>query len=147
MGLGRADASSTEKAQNERGKLMKRMFLVIAVVCLASRCASVAHGRYQQVPVNSSPSGANVSVDCGNGTQAAGQTPVTVNLKRNAEPCTLAVSKDGYEDAKVAFAKSISGWTWGNLAIGGIIGWIVDGADGAMYNRVPDTVSVNLTKK
>jgi hypothetical protein len=107
----------------------------------------LAHGRYQQVPVNSSPSAANVSVDCGNGTQAAGQTPVTVNLKRNAEPCTLSVSKDGYEDAKVAFAKSISGWTWGNLAIGGIIGWIVDGADGAIYNRVPDTVSVNLTKK
>jgi hypothetical protein len=126
---------------------MKRMFLVIAIVGLSARCASVAHGRYQQVPVNSSPSGADVSVDCGNGTQAAGQTPVTVNLKRNAEPCTLAVSKDGYEDAKVAFAKSISGWTWGNLAIGGIIGWIVDGADGAIYNRVPDTVSVNLTKK
>jgi hypothetical protein len=126
---------------------MKRMILAIAVLCLASRCASVAHGRYQQVPVNSSPSGANVSVDCGKGTQAAGQTPVTVNLKRNAEPCTLAVSKDGYEDAKVAFAKSISGWTWGNLVIGGIIGWIIDGADGAIYNRVPDTVQVNLTKK
>jgi len=126
---------------------MKKLFLVIAALCFASGCASVAHGRYQQVPVNSSPSGADVSVDCGNGTKAAGQTPVTVNLKRNAEPCTLAISKDGYEDAKVAFAKSISGWTWGNLAIGGIIGWIIDGADGAIYNRVPDTVSVNLTKK
>lgn len=130
-----------------KGEMMKRLIVMIGVVGLASRCASVAHGRYQQVPVNSSPSGANVSVDCGNGTKDAGQTPVTVNLKRNAEPCTLAVSKDGYEDAKVAFAKSISGWTWGNLAIGGIIGWIVDGADGAIYNRVPDTVSVNLTKK
>jgi hypothetical protein len=45
-------------------------------------------------------------------------------------------------NAKVAFVKSISGMDLGQSRIGGIIGWIVDGADGAIYNRVPDTVSV-----
>ncbi len=114
-------------------------------MCL--RCATVAHGRYQQVPVNSTPPGAAVTVDCGNGVQNGGVTPVTVNLKRNADKCDVVLSHEGYEDASATFAKSISGWIWGNLAIGGIPGWIIDAADGAMYNRLPESVQVNMTKK
>jgi hypothetical protein len=47
----------------------------------------------------------------------------------------------------VIFARAISGWIWGNIAFGGIPGWIIDGADGAMYNRLPESVQVTLTKK
>jgi hypothetical protein len=110
-------------------------------------CASIGHGRYQQVAVNSNPSGATVTIDCGNGLQAAGQTPTTVSLKRNADPCKLNLSKEGFEDSSVVFAKAVSGWIWGNLFFGGIPGWIIDAADGAMYNRVPDSASVTLLKK
>lgn len=126
---------------------MRNVALSVAVICLAARCASIAHGRYQQVPINSIPDGATVSVECGAGPQQAGQTPVTVSLKRNAEPCKVSIAKDGYEDASVVFARAISGWIWGNIAFGGIPGWIIDGADGAVYNRVPDNVQVTLTKK
>ena len=121
----------------------------LAIVCLAlplGGCASIAHGRYQQVPINSNPSGANVTMNCGNGVQPAGVTPATVNLKRNADPCIVTVSKEGYADSAVTFAKNTSGWIWGNLFFGGLIGLIVDGADGAMYNRVPDNVQVTLAK-
>lgn len=123
------------------------MKLWIACVVFSVGCASIGHGRYQQVAVNSSPSGASVIVDCGNGAQPAGQTPTTVSLKRNAEPCKLNLSKEGYEDSSVVFAKAVSGWVWGNLLFGGIPGWIIDAADGAMYNRTPDSASVTLVKK
>ncbi|HEY4641532.1 MAG TPA: PEGA domain-containing protein [Thermoanaerobaculia bacterium] len=120
---------------------------IILTILLSVGCASIGHGRYQQVAINSNPSGANVSVDCGKGTQSAGQTPATVNLKRNADPCKVNLSKEGYEDSSVVFAKAVSGWVWGNLFFGGIPGWIIDAADGAMYNRVPDSALVTLVKK
>jgi hypothetical protein len=123
------------------------MFLAVAILMVSARCATVAHGRYQQIPVNSTPAGAAVSVNCGNGVENAGVTPVTVNLKRNADKCAVSLSREGYEDASATFAKSISGWIWGNLFIGGIPGWIIDAADGAMYNRVPESVQINMTKK
>lgn len=127
--------------------MTKQLFLTVAILTVSARCATVAHGRYQQVPVNSTPAGAAVSVDCGNGIQNAGVTPVTVNLKRNADKCAVSLSREGYEDASATFAKTISGWIWGNLFIGGIPGWIIDAADGAMYNRVPDSVQINMTRK
>jgi hypothetical protein len=126
---------------------MKQSLLALIVLLICARCATVAHGRYQEVPVNSTPAGAAVTVDCGRGPQNAGVTPVTVKLKRNADKCALTLSHDGYEDTAATFAKAISGWIWGNLAIGGIPGWIIDAADGAMYNRVPESVQINMTKK
>jgi hypothetical protein len=126
---------------------MRRTLFAFAILSICARCATVAHGRYQDVPVNSTPPGASVSVDCGNGTQNAGVTPVTVKLKRNADKCGVTLSHDGYEDASATFAKAMSGWVWGNLFIGGIPGWIIDAADGAVYNRLPDSVQINMTKK
>ena len=119
-------------------------FLLLA---FSAGCASIGHGRYQQVAINSNPSGATVTVDCGNGAQPGGTTPATVSLKRNADPCRIHLAKEGYEDSSVVFAKAVSGWIWGNLLFGGIPGWIIDAADGAMYNRVPDSASVTLVKK
>lgn len=128
---------------------MKRMCSVVLLVSFVflNGCCTVVHGTHQNVPINSNPNGANVAVDCGEGVKDAGVTPVTVNLKRNAATCKVNLKKEGYEDASVVFAKSMSGWVWGNLLIGGIIGWIVDGVDGAVYNRVPDNATVSLTKK
>jgi hypothetical protein len=126
---------------------MTRMLFALAVLSICTGCATIAHGRYQEVPVNSIPAGASVGVDCGNGVQNAGVTPVTVKLKRNADKCGVTLSRDGYEDASATFARAISGWIWGNLAIGGIPGWIIDAADGAMYNRVPESVQINMTKR
>jgi hypothetical protein len=127
-----------------------KVLLILSVLSslLGAGCASIGHGRYQQVAINSNPSGANVSVDCdGGGNHPAGQTPTTVSLKRNADPCKVNLSKDGYEDSSVVFARAVSGWIWGNVLFGGIPGWIIDAADGAMYNRVPDSASVTLVKK
>jgi hypothetical protein len=127
--------------------MMTRTLFAVVVLSICTRCATVAHGRYQEVPVNSTPAGASVMLNCGNGTKDAGVTPLTVKLKRNADKCALTLTHEGYEDASATFAKAISGWIWGNLFIGGIPGWIIDAADGAMYNRVPESVQVSMTKK
>ena len=126
---------------------MRHLLLSVLLVPALTGCAAIMHGRGQEVPVNTVPDSAAVTTDCGNGIQASGQTPVTVRLKRGADVCRLTLSKEGYEDATVAFAKKVSGWIWGNLLFGGIPDAIIDATTGAMYNRVPDSVQVNLTKK
>jgi len=116
---------------------------------LLSGCATIAHGRYQSVPVSSSPSDANVTVDCGGRVKNAGPTPVIVKLKRNADHCSITMTKDGYEPTSVVFSKSVTGWMWGNLIFGN---WVlptalIDYFDGAVYNRAPSTVQFTLARE
>jgi hypothetical protein len=40
----------------------------------------------------------------------------------------------------------MSGWYPVNIIFGGIVGLIVDAANGAMYNRTPSQIDVSLTR-
>ena len=42
------------------------IILLVAIMLSTSGCASISHGTTQVVPVNSSPTGADVKVNCGN---------------------------------------------------------------------------------
>src|ERR1035441_5230928 len=130
------------------GLRMKACVSIVLLFALvyASGCASVVHGTTQAVPVNSSDLGADVKVNCGKAASATGslKTPTTVLLKRNAEPCNITVSREGYEDGSIVFVRKMSGWFWGNIFIGEIFVMIIDGADGAIYNRAPESASVSL---
>jgi hypothetical protein len=47
---------------------------------------------------------------------------------------------------RYALDSSVSGWYFGNLAFGGVIGMlIVDPLTGAMYNLTPDKIDQPLT--
>ena len=126
----------------------ERFLIVVCLFALLflNACATVAHGRYQSVPVNSSPSGANVAMDCNGRVKDVGQTPVIVKLKRKADRCNITLTKDGYEPTSVVFAKSVSGWMWGNLIFGDLVlpTTLIDYFDGAVYNRLPNTVQLTL---
>jgi len=50
----------------------------------------------------------------------------------------------GYYPETVAVDSEIQGSTWGNIVLGGGIGWAVDSARGA-DNKYADTVTVRLT--
>ena len=123
---------------------MKRAMSV--VLLLSFGCASIAHQTTQQVPVSSDPAGAAVTVACGDvNNDPKLITPAVITVHRKPEHCTVSLAKEGFETAQVALTREMSGWYLGNILIGGIIGFIVDAANGAMYNRKPDHVSVKLT--
>ncbi|HCA7379988.1 TPA: hypothetical protein MX316_006554, partial [Pseudomonas aeruginosa] len=55
--------------------------------------------------------------------------------------------KPGHADTVVNLKSGVSGWYWGNILIGGLIGMlIVDPATGAMYS-LPDEVSGQLQQQ
>jgi hypothetical protein len=88
----------------------------------------------------SNPAGAEVSIDGG---VMKVVTATNVELKRN-ENHSFVFHKDGYQDSSATVTSGTSGWVWGNLLAGGIVGGVVDFATGAAYKFSDDTLSVNM---
>ena len=129
------------QTHNHEVKTMRRhlLFPVALLALSTAACAAIIHGSYQDVPVNTVPSGVTVTV-----LGRTYTTPATIELKRNDPPLTLHFHKDGYEDVDYTLTKKVDGWIVGNIVFGGIIGLIVDFAAGSAYNIRPETVDVTL---
>ena len=97
------------------------------------------HGTTQQVAVSSSPTGAQVTVDA----MERGTTPVIADLKRK-DNHVIKVTMDGYQPFEMALTRSVSGWVWGNIVFGGLIGLAVDAITGGLYKVAPEQVTAEL---
>ena len=52
----------------------------------------------------------------------------------------------GYEPYSAALTHSVSGWVWGNVFFGGLIGLAVDAGTSNLHNIEPEHIQANLTK-
>ena len=117
-----------------------RSFSIITIALLLSTsmgCATVVKGTNQKIPISSYPSDAEVYID-GN---FAGSTPIDVQMKRKRDHL-VTIEKTGYLGASVPVVKDVGGAVWGNIILGGLVGWGVDAITGAQYNLNPRTVTV-----
>jgi len=83
--------------------------LAIAVLITAASgagCATVAHGPFQEIRVESVPSGADVRID----TRVAGVTPTTVRIARGRTGTVVHLSKDGFTSLDVPLKRGVSRW-------------------------------------
>lgn len=125
--------------------------LAAAVACI-SGCATIfTGGGTQKVSIASAPPGAQVSITNRAGqVVSTGTTPFEVKLKKGAgyfksENYTLSFTMPGYQSQQARLTPRISGWYFGNIAIGGLIGMVgIDPATGAMYKLEPKDVDVTL---
>ncbi|BAU57561.2 hypothetical protein HH1059_08670 [Halorhodospira halochloris] len=114
-------------------------FVGVFAALLLAGCASIVHGTTQDVGISSSPSGATVSA---NGKQL-GNTPVTTELARK-DNHIIKIELDGYEPYETTFTRSVSGWVWGNILFGGLIGLAVDAVSGGLYKLSPEQLHAEL---
>lgn len=94
------------------------------MVIFTQGCATLHHGRHQEIRVVSDPAGASVEVRCGK-QQPAAVTPTAVRLPRRAAQCSLILARPGFRSETVVFDSSPSGWVWADFAgpiAGGVIG-------------------------
>jgi hypothetical protein len=117
---------------------MKRLFPIVALASL-SACATIMHGSKQNIAVNSNPSGATIFVD----NQQMGVTPATLNLSRK-QSHVVRLTLDGYQPYEMTMARGTSGWVWGNIVFGGLIGLVVDASSGAIYKLSPDVITAQM---
>ncbi|RYE65643.1 MAG: hypothetical protein EOO81_12430 [Oxalobacteraceae bacterium] len=124
----------------------------VAVMLGLQGCASILGDSRYPVSVTSAPPGASFEITDKSGQVVhSGNTPSTVTLKSgkgyfSGQTYTLRFKKDGYPDRSVTLDSSVSGWYWGNIVFGGVIGLlIVDPATGAMF-KLPEGVTADMGK-
>jgi hypothetical protein len=129
---------------------LRRKWLIVVVALLGGGlagllligCAAIVHGSKQPMSIASQPAGATVTVD---GKQE-GLTPVTLKLARKDEH-TVKLDLTGYKPFEMKLTKSLDGWFWGNLLLGGIIGMVVDAGTGSMYRLSPKEIEATLKQE
>ena len=117
---------------------MKRIAAIIAVATL-SACASIMHGTSQDVGISSSPTTATVTLD----NQHGGVTPFIAHLSRK-DHHVVKLTLAGYAPAEMTLTRKTSGWVWGNIVFGGLIGLAVDAITGGLYNLTPEQLTSTL---
>ncbi|TVR83306.1 MAG: PEGA domain-containing protein [Chitinophagaceae bacterium] len=97
------------------------------------------HGSTQEVGFSSSPTNASVTI---NG-QNLGSTPMIADLKRK-DNHMVRFELDGYQPYETNLTRSTSGWVWGNIVFGGLIGLVVDASAGGMYKLTPEQITAEM---
>ena len=127
--------------------------LATAVPTLLSSCATIVSRSSYPVSINSSPTGATVSITDKKSKEVyKGQTPAMVILKSGGGYFSKAeyqvkINSTGYAEQVIPINFKLNGWYFGNLLIGGIIGMlIVDPATGAMWKLDTEPINVTLNK-
>lgn len=116
---------------------------LVLLAVMGSGCATITRGRSQAWTVDSTPSGATVSLS--NGERC--ETPCTLKLRRKY-PFTVEICKVGYHTVSTTVQSQISGagaaGMAGNVLIGGVIGAGVDAGTGATKDLKPNPLTVQL---
>lgn len=132
---------------------MKRYTIAtLLAASLLSGCATLVGDSKQNVQLNSTPEGAQVTITNQAGKRVStGETPMSVTLETSAgyfdgEEYVVTFTKAGFEERTITVSASPNGWyIAGNLVFGGLIGWlVVDPLTGAMYSLSPEEVSADL---
>jgi hypothetical protein len=122
---------------------MVKSFLMAVVaagaISLLAGCATIVHGTSEKVQIDSSPGGAEVVIDDARHVT----TPAAVELSRNTDH-QLKFRKPGYQDETETLTSGVSGWVFGNLVGGGLVGAAIDVSDGAARKLSTDNVDATL---
>jgi hypothetical protein len=126
--------------------------LLASAALLTGGCASIVHGGDRKITIATQPTAAKATITKLNGdVVSVSTTPCTVSLdpKRGyfkGQTFTLKLELPGYQTAQVELHSTVSGWYFGNLLLGGVIGMLaVDPVTGAMWNIQPDKIDQSLT--
>src|SRR6266404_2478012 len=115
---------------NSNTALSRAILMTVAcgITLGVSGCATIIHGTRQDVGISSTPTGASVSID----NTENGKTPLIAKLTRK-DNHIVKIELAGYQTFEATLTRSVSGWVWGNIAFGGLIGLAVDGISGGIY--------------
>jgi len=113
----------------------------VAIGALVVGCATIINGTLQDIGISSSPSGATITVDNLN----YGITPTVIKLSRK-DNHFVKIELPGYKPFKITITRGVSGWVWGNIVFGGIIGLAVDAISGGLYKLSPEQIKATLSK-
>ncbi|MES2492774.1 MAG: hypothetical protein V4579_05760 [Pseudomonadota bacterium] len=120
-------------------KIIQNTLLISGLAFALSGCATVINGTSKQYVVKTNPAGANVAFSNG----VACTSPCKLQLKRRHD-VRADIAHPGYKPTYVLIQSRTGGAAVGNLLLGGLIGGVIDGANGASNHLVPGPLNVVL---
>lgn len=124
---------------------MKKLLLISACLGL-SACSSIVSGTTQTLTINTTPENADCKLEReGTVIGRVSPTPGSVLVQKTKHDIFVECSKKGYQTAKFTNKSGLQNATFGNIILGGGIGWAIDSAAGA-DNHYDDVMNITLTK-
>jgi len=120
----------TMMTQKKKQITTQCFILVCALILVGTTpgCATLMSGKTQNITFDSEPKGATVSIN----DVAMGKTPLTLKLNKK-DNLAFKFEKEGYKTYKKQMETRIDPWAWGNIILGGLIGFGIDYMTGALY--------------
>ncbi|MDE3016639.1 MAG: hypothetical protein KGI29_06955 [Pseudomonadota bacterium] len=120
---------------------------VILLIIALPGCSSIIEGRSQEIMINTSPPAASCSLTRnGESLGTISPTPGSMYVEKTKYDILITCNKKGYETATYLNHSGVAGATFGNIVLGGGIGWAIDSASGA-DNKYDSPVNITLSKK
>jgi hypothetical protein len=125
-----------------------KTIIAASVVLLMTGCASISGERMQPITVQTVHDNKEVAgIGC-TLTNDAGSwfltTPASISVHKSTGDLAISCKKDAFAGSQTLVSKS-NGAVWGNILVGGGIGYIVDRNTGAGFDY-PATTTVMLRK-
>lgn len=99
------------------------VLLLVSLGSLLGGCASIMNSSTVDVSLTTTPADAVATF---NGQTFRTTRPVTLAVPRGQDGLLILVEKDGYEPQEIRLERRFTGWVWGNILLGGLIGLGVD---------------------
>ncbi len=144
MGAATAKLAERDNTAPAKGDFLKKL-LVIVAAALASNlgaCATVLNGTHTSYNAESRPNGAAVKFS--NGSSCT--TPCKLEFRRK-DDLRADMTLPGYKPTYVLIQSKLAGSAFGNILLGGGVGAIVDGSNGASNRLYPRPLIVKLTQE
>jgi hypothetical protein len=125
-----------------RHRIVPTLLAATVVLTPLVGCASIMHGTSQDVGFSSNPTAAKITVDG----RELGNAPIVTKLSRK-DNHIVRMELDGYAPYEATMTRGVSGWVWGNVVFGGLVGLAIDAVSGGLYKLTPDQVAGQMAKQ
>jgi hypothetical protein len=117
--------------------------VALTASCLAG-CGTITQGTSQNITITSTPPGGHCDLTRkGEHVATLDTTPGTVKVDKTKNDILLTCKLTGYQDASANLESGYGAGTFGNIILGGGIGWAIDSATGA-DNKYPSSAAVQF---
>lgn len=124
-------------------KKLAPKFLVVCFAVVLTACATIASGP-SWLSVETKPDNINVQIiGVQNGEKFSKVSPFRIQLNKNSD-YKLVVETPNYKSEEIELRRSLDGWFWGNILIGGLVGMGIDYLSGNWMNHNEHLLKINL---
>ena len=126
---------------------MKVALALLAACAMLSACASIVSGDEQQVTVVTAAHAQPVAGSACTLRNTRGMwtvvAPGTAKIRRADDALWVRCEGPGYRPRATQIESGVNGMVFGNILIGGIIGYVIDRSSGAAF-KYPDRIAVDM---